>query len=132
MTARAEGTFSVKSWDEDTYQELDGKAKLTRARMVFTWTGDLEAESTSDTLMFYRDDGTAVYTGLERIVGKLAGRTGSFVLHADGGFEGGQATTRWRVIDGSGTGQLAGLRGEGTSVSTSEPPGSFSFDYELG
>ena len=29
MTQRAEGTFQVTSWDESTYEELDGKEKLT-------------------------------------------------------------------------------------------------------
>ena len=38
----------------------------------------------------------------------------------------------WRVSPGSGTGALAGLRGSGTSVATSEPPGTFTLDYELG
>jgi Protein of unknown function (DUF3224) len=131
MTARAEGTFTLTSWDESTYQELDGEAKLTKARMVFTWAGDAEGESTSDTFMCYRDDGTAVYTGLERIVGTLAGRSGSFVLRAEGAYEGGKATTRWHVIEGSGTGELTGLRGEGSSVAAAATGGTFSLDYDL-
>jgi hypothetical protein len=36
------------------------------------------------------------------------------------------------VIPGSGTGALAGLTGSGTSAATSEPPGTFTLDYELG
>jgi Protein of unknown function (DUF3224) len=132
MTARAEGTFTLTSWDESTYQELDGGAKLTKARMVFAWAGQAEGESTSDTFMCYRTDGTAVYTGLERIVGALAGRSGSFVLRAEGGYEEGKATTRWHVIEGSGTGELAGLSGEGSSVTNSQSGGTFSLDYDLG
>ena len=50
---------------------------------------------------------------------------------ADGSFADGAASGTWRVIPGSGTGGLAGLRGSGTSVATSTPPGTFTFDYEL-
>lgn len=132
MTTRAEGKFTVTSWDESTYAELAGEAKLTKARMTFAWTGDLQAESTSDTLMCYRADGTAVYTGLERIVGELGGRSGSFVLLASGAYAGGEARTTWHVIDGSGTGDLAGLSGEGMAVAASGPGGTFSLDYDLG
>jgi Protein of unknown function (DUF3224) len=128
----AAGTFTVKSWDESTYQELDGNAKLTKARIIYQLTGDLRAESTSDTLMCYADDGTAVYTGLDRLVGQLDGRSGSFVVLATGDYSGGVARITWRVVEGSGTGELAGLRGTGSAAATSEPPGTFSLDYELG
>ena len=66
------------------------------------------------------------------MVGSLAGRTGSFVLRADGTFSGGQALTNWQVVDGSATGQLRGLRGTGTAVTTSGSGGEFTLDYELG
>jgi hypothetical protein len=132
MTAHAEGTFTVKSWDENTYTELAGHAKLTRARMVFSYAGDLEAEGTSDTLMCYRDDGTAVYTGLDLMTGQLGDRSGTFVLRSEGAYQGGEAKTSWQIIEGSGTGGLAGLRGSGSAVSSSAPPGTFSLDYDLG
>jgi hypothetical protein len=132
MTARAQGTFTVKSWDENTYEELEGNAKLTKARMVFSYAGDLEAEGISDTLMCYRDDGTAVYTGLDLMTGQLGGRSGTFVLRSEGGYEGGAAKTSWHIVEGSGTGELAGLRGTGSSAASSSPPGTFSLDYDLG
>lgn len=132
MSAHAEGTFTVKSWDESTYQDLEGNAKLTQAKVTFACTGDLQAESSSESLMCYRDDGTAVYTGLERVVGELGGRSGSFVLRTGGAFEGGEARTTWQVIEGSGTGELTGLRGRGEAIAASGPGGTFTLDYELG
>jgi hypothetical protein len=131
MTARAEGTFTVKAWDESTYQELGGKAKLTRASMTFGYTGDLEATGGSETLMFYREDGTATYTGLERMEGRIGDRAGSFVLRADGAYDGAEAKSTWQVIDGSGTGDLRGLRGSGSSVAGGESGGTFTLDYDL-
>jgi Protein of unknown function (DUF3224) len=132
MTARAEGTFTVTSWEEDTYQELDGKAKLTRATVSYRLTGDIDADATWAAVMFYREDGTAEYTGLQHVTGQIAGQQGTCVMVADGSYSGGEARGTWRVIPGSGTGALAGLRGSGTSVATSEPPGTFTLDYELG
>ncbi len=132
MTARAEGTFTVTSWEEDTYQELDGKAKLTKASVGYRLTGDIDADATWTALMYYRDDGTAEYTGLQQVTGQIAGRAGTCVMVADGSFADGAARGTWRVIPGSGTGALAGLRGSGTSVATSEPPGTFTLDYDLG
>jgi hypothetical protein len=133
MTERAEGTFTVTAWDESTYEELDGKEKLTKASMTFAYAGDLEATGKSETVMFYREDGTAAYTGLERMVGRIGDRSGSFVLRGEGAFENGAASTTWRVVDGSGSGDLRGLRGTGSAVAASgQPGGTFTLDYDLG
>jgi hypothetical protein len=131
MTARAEGTFTVASWEEDTYQELADKGKLTRARVGYRLSGGIEGEATWDALMFYRPDGTAEYTGLQHVSAQIEGRSGTCVMVAAGTYADGAASGTWRVIPGSGTGGLAGLTGSGTSVATSTPPGTFAFDYEL-
>jgi hypothetical protein len=133
MSAHAEGTFTVASWEEDTYQELAGKEKLTRARMGFRLSGDLTGDLISDTLMYYREDGTAEYTGLQRFTGQIAGRSGTCVMIADGGYDGGEARSAWRVITGSGSEGLAGLTGSGDSVAgAGQPGGTYRLDYELG
>jgi len=133
MTARAEGTFTVASWEEDTYEDLDGQEKLTKARMGFRLRGDLNGDLVSDSLMYYREDGTAEYTGLQRFTGQVAGRSGSCVMIADGGYDGGEARSAWRVIPGSGSGDLARLEGSGVSVAgAGQPGGTYRLDYELG
>jgi Protein of unknown function (DUF3224) len=129
---RAAGTFSVKSWDENTYRQLDGEAKLTKAAVTFGLEGDLNGEATWEAIMCYRPDGTAVYTGFQHVTGALDGVQGSFVLRADGEFAAGDARSRWQVIEGSGTGGLASLTGNGTAVASASPTGIFEFDYSLG
>src|ERR1019366_1157095 len=47
------------------------------------------------------------------------GRSGSFVLLSTGAYADGEAKTSWQVVEGSGTGDLAGLRGQGSSVAAS-------------
>ena len=117
----ATGTFTIKAWDEQPWAELDEAPKLTHARVTTTYTGDLEGEGTSGLLMAY-DQADAGYAGYERFVGSLHGRPGSFVLRLGGGFTDGAATTTWTVVEGSGTGDLAGLQGEGGYVANQGEP----------
>jgi hypothetical protein len=132
LAKHAEGTFNVTSWDENTYQQLEGDAKLTKARIEQDFTGDIEARVTWETLMCYLQDGTAVYTGLARIEGRVGDRSGSFVMQTEGQFAGSEAKTKMSVVEGSGTGELTGLRGEGTSVAPHGSTGTYTLDYDLG
>ena len=131
MVTQAKGTFTVASWKEDTYEELGGDAKLTRARIVQEFTGDLEATGTAELLMCYAADGTATIVGLQRFLGRLGDRKGSFVLQSVGGYDGRDAKSTLTVVPGSGTEGLAGLRGVGSSTVGHEPPGVFTLDYDL-
>ena len=120
-TGTATGTFTIKAWDEQPWAEADKAPKLTHARVTTTYTGDLEGEGTYQLLMVY-DQADAAYAGYERFVGSLDDRSGSFVLRLGGGFEGGAARTTWTVVEGSGTGDLAGLQGEGGYVARQGEP----------
>jgi hypothetical protein len=55
----------------------------------------------------------ASFVGIERVSGSVAGRAGTFVLQDQGTLTGTHVTGRWSVVPGSGTGELAGLRGDG-------------------
>jgi hypothetical protein len=131
MKQTANARFAIKSWDEKPYSETPGEPKLTQASVSKSFTGDIEGESQVEYLMMYRTDGTATFVGIERISGKIGGKAGSFVLQRTGVFEGGQAKETYSVIPGSGTGQLAGLTGEGTSSVGHGGEHPFSLSYEL-
>jgi hypothetical protein len=124
--------FSIKSWDEKPYSEGEGLPKLTRASVVKAFSGDLEGEGHVEYLMMYRADGSATFVGFERIVGKLAGKDGTFVLQRTGVFEDGLAKESYSVVAGSGTGELQSLRGEGmTAVGHGlEHPMTLSYELE--
>jgi Protein of unknown function (DUF3224) len=133
MGTQATGTFEIDSWDEEPYDDNDG-AKLTRTRLTKTFRGDVEGESTAELLMAYAArEGSAAYVGFERVVGRVHGRSGSFVIHhtASSGGPDGEPSASWTVVPDSGTGELRGLRGEATI--TNEPDGghSFTLDYDL-
>jgi Protein of unknown function (DUF3224) len=128
MPKRAKGEFNVTGWDEDTYQEMGGKGKLTRAHIAQDYTGDLVAKGTWDLLMCYLADGTAVFAGLGQVEGKLGDRKGSFVMESRGTFDGEAARSNWGVIPGSGTGSLVGLEGKGQSVAPHGSTGTYDLD----
>ena len=131
MKQTANARFAIKSWDEKPYSEGQDLHKLTRATVSKTFTGDLEGEGQVEYLMMYRADGTAAFVGLERISGRLGGRSGTFVLQRTGVFEGGKASESYAVVPGSASGQLRGLRGGGTSAVGHGAEHPFTLDYEL-
>jgi len=132
MKQTANARFAIKSWDEKPYSEGENLPRLTRASVVKTFTGDIEGEGRVEYLMMYRSDGSAAFVGLERIVGRLGGRSGSFVLQRTGVFENGQARESYSVVTGSGTGELQALRGDGSSSVGHGLEHPFSLNYDLG
>lgn len=133
MSIYATGTFETKTWDEKTYDEIEGGGKLTRVRVTNSFRGDVQAESTLEYLMVYPDEKTASFVGLERIVGRIGDRSGSFVLQQSGTWEGGVVKCAWFVVPGSGTGDLRGLRGQGGFVWDGQhgQPTPFTLDYDF-
>ena len=80
MSERAVAAFTLASWDEKPYGEMQGLPKLTRVSATKSYQGDITGEGKPECLMMYRDDGSATFTCLERVVGTVGGRSGSFVL----------------------------------------------------
>ena len=131
MTKTANARFAIKAWDEKPYFEASGQPKLTRASVTKTFSGDIEGEGRVEYLMMYRADGTASFVGLERIEGRIGDSTGSFVLQRIGAFEGGQARESYSVVPGSGTGDLEGLEGGGSSSVGHGMEHPFELTYEI-
>ena len=127
----ANARFAIRSWDEKPYSEEQDQPKLTRASVIKSYTGDIEGEAQVEYLMMYRRDGSATFVGLERIVGRIGGKSGTFVLQRTGVFEGGQAKESYSVIPGSATGDLDGLVGDGSSAVGHGMEHPFTLRYEL-
>lgn len=117
MERTTETRLRIVSWDEKPYRELDDGTGFRRADVVLGEAGD-ELTATSESLLYYRADGTSEYVTLMRVDGALDGRSGSFVLRGHGTYDGTTARVLSEVVAGSGTGGLAGLRGGAESVST--------------
>jgi len=131
MSTHAQAKFEVQSWDETTYEELEGDAKLTRASVGQGFTGDLEGDGSVEWLMCYREDKTADFVGLQRFVGRLGGRSGSFVMQTRGSFDGTEAKGTLAVVERSGTEELAGITGTGGFAAPLGSTASVELDYDF-
>jgi hypothetical protein len=131
MSTRVTATLELKNWDEQPFEEMEGGSKLTRASVSQSVAGDIIGDATSESIMYYRQDGTASYTGLQRFVGRIGDLSGSFVVEATGNYDGNEAKTNIEVIPGSGTGDLSGLQGQGTFVAPHGPTGKLTLDYSI-
>ncbi len=130
MITSAAATFTLDEWDQETWDEAEG-AILAKARVVKTFSGDVEGTSVAQLLLCTAGEGSAVYVGLERIVGTVHGRTGTFVLHHTATASGGEQTGSWTVVPESGTAELWGLRGDASISIDADGNHLFTLDYHL-
>ncbi len=74
-------------------------------------------------------DGSAGYVLIERVRGRLHGRSGTFLLQHSGTLERGTPHQTIEVVPDSGSGELVGIRGRMT-IQVSGGAHSYEFDYE--
>jgi Protein of unknown function (DUF3224) len=108
----AKAKITVHNSEAKPYDQSAGPA-LMEINISETFTGDIDGESTVRALQIQGKDHSASLVSLQRFRGKLGGREGSFVLQGQETVENGKIKATWFVVPGSGTGDLAGLRGEG-------------------
>lgn len=130
MTKSASGTFEVKM----TPQAPDDKAAdaaLGRMSLDKQFHGDLEAASQGQMLTAMTDvQGSAGYVAIERVSGKLHGRSGTFVLQHSGTMTRGTPQLTITVVPDSGTDQLKGLAGK-MEINVADGKHSYAFEYTL-
>ncbi|MEO3808337.1 DUF3224 domain-containing protein [Sphaerisporangium sp. B11E5] len=120
MATQSKGTYQITGWDEKPYSEEKGQATLAKAHVTNTFDGDIKGDGVAEYLLVYpKGEGDASFIGLQEVNGTVNDRKGSFVLAIEGSFANGQAKGDWTVVDGSGKGELEGLKGKGGFVSTS-------------
>ncbi len=129
MDVHCVATFQVVNWEESPFDHYAAGTKVTRAEVTKTYSGDVDGESITQWLMSYDEDGSATFVGMERLVGRIAGQTGSLVLQHVGAFEAGAAKADLSVTRGSGTEDLAGATGTGKFLA--DPAGSVTLDLSL-
>ncbi|MEV8632427.1 DUF3224 domain-containing protein [Streptosporangium sp. NPDC051023] len=112
----AEGTFKVVRFTNEPYKQLPGGASLSRFSALDAFEGDIQGEGEAEAEMFNRADGTTRDVGYIVITGTLGGRSGSFVVETTGTFDGKSVASEWKVVPGTGTGELRGLQGQGVET----------------
>jgi Protein of unknown function (DUF3224) len=127
----ASGPFDVQMNPDPSYEAADGGNVLGRMSFSKQFHGELDATSVVQML----SAGTAVkgsagYVAIERVVGRLAGRAGTFVLQHSGTMNRGQASLSVTVVPDSGTDELAGLAGT-MAIDIVDGAHFYRFDYTL-
>src|SRR5215472_16530126 len=114
MPIRVNGHCETTDWREEPYFEDDREVKLARASVTTIFSGGVSGEATAQYLQVYVSHERGKFIGLERVVGSVGERRGSFVVQTEGTFEPGTLRAQWAVVPGSGRGGLTNLRGSGT------------------
>ena len=113
------GTFKVLGWEERSYDAAD-LPQLAHAAVSQELQGGIEGEASIQYLLASREDRSASFFGLARVVGRIGERSGTFVMQDVGTFENGVAKGRWTILSGTSTGDFEGIRGEGFFDTTDE------------
>jgi hypothetical protein len=112
---QAQATIAVSVWQPQPYEEPGDGPALVRIHVEETFEGDISGSGVATFLQVLRGDGSATFCALERVVGEIDGRSGTFVLQDSGTLDAeGNVSGAWFVVPGSATGALTGLRGEGS------------------
>jgi len=127
----ATGTFEILSAEESAYHEADGEARTTHASGTQRFSGEIEGDGTIEWLMCYLPAGGARFVGLQRISGSIGGRKGTLVIDAVGDHDGRASSASWHIVGGSGTGALAGIRGEGGFEASGGSTVTYRLEYEI-
>jgi len=130
MSQLAKGVFTVKLLSQ-TLADPDAGNTLGRLSIAKDFSGDLLATSKGEML----SAGTAVkgsagYVAIERVVGSLHGRSGSFVLQHSGTMNRGEPQLSVTVVPDSGTDALEGLTGQ-LSIVIVDGEHRYEFGYSL-
>lgn len=128
----AKGTFETANWNaQPAYDERDG-VSLAHVTLSKTFAGDLSGTGAVSMIVSGSEhEDSRSYVAMERIIGTLNGREGSFVVQHNAVSDRGADSLRITVVPGSGTGDLAGLRGEFQIHVAPDGSHSYTFDYEL-
>lgn len=129
-TNHASGTFEVKLVPQDN--DTSGHPSILRMLFDKQFHGDLEA--TSHGLMMAVGTGekgsSGGYVAMERVTGKLHGRSGTFALQHSGTMTRGLQQLTVTVVPDSGTDKLAGLSGAMT-ITIVDGKHFYAFEYTL-
>lgn len=127
---KATATFTIDRWDETDRHEQP-EVTLVRTTVEKTFTGGFEGRSLAWLTMLHAPGELHAYDGYERLDGRLDGRAGGFVLNHDATASPAGQRAIWRIVDGSGTGALAGITGQATITRHDGGGHTFELDYAL-
>ena len=133
---KARGKHTPEGWKEEAIQNF-GDQQIARVSTGFRITGEIEGTAKTEYVMYYEKadpkdmhNSVAQYTGYAHFEGAVNGKKGSFVIRDTGTYGGGEAKSELTIVEGSGRGELAGIRGSGQYVA-SQTEMYYELEYDL-
>jgi hypothetical protein len=124
--------FEVTGWEPEPLSLGEaGAVAFGRVTLRKTFSGPLTGTSVVAMTSVAVGEAPAGYVAVELVTGTLDGRSGSFVLQHTGVVDGSAGSPGGVVLPGTGTGELAGLRGS-MSIEHDDAGAVLTLDYELG
>jgi hypothetical protein len=110
MTKQITIPFQLTGWDAVNYDETTDSPTLSRVTVKKSFDGEaFKGTSVGELLMCASKDNAAGYTIMDRFFVEIEGRRGSFVaIH---GATTDEQRALGKIVPGSGTEELAGIRG---------------------
>ena len=128
----ATGPFDVKVVPQKPDTQVARAANIGRLTIDKRFHGDLEAISKGEMLATQTEmKGSAGYVAMERVTGKLKGRTGSFVLQHSATMTRGTPASSITVVPDSGTGELRGIAGKMSITVAADGAHSYEFEFRF-
>ena len=132
QSQRATGSFDVKVVPQKPDTQVARAANLCRLTIDKRFHGDLEGISKGEMLALQTESkGSAGYVALERVTGKLKGRSGSFVLQHSATMNRGDCGREISVVPDSASGELRGLSGKMIITVAADGTHNYEFDFKL-
>jgi hypothetical protein len=113
MKNKISGTYKTTHWNEQEYSQLEGGPKLTVAENELALEGGIQGKGIRRYSVVHMTDGSNRHTGHMSITGRVGDREGSFVVEDSGMGSADGASGTWKIVAGSASGELAGLKGSG-------------------
>lgn len=111
MNLTVRSPFKITAW-EPAADENDEIADIARARIRKQFSGEMDATSVANAILYQTPVKSGGYTAIERITGKIGDRDGSFVVQHSGIRDSdGNGPSYGDVVPGSGTGDFEGVTG---------------------
>ena len=127
---KASGSFDVVMKPQSEPDTTPG-ARLGRMSLDKQFHGDLSGVGKGEILSALTDtEGSAGYVAIERVVGTLHGRKGSFVFQHTGTMNRGAQQLSISVVPDSGSGELSGLSGL-FLINNADGNHLYTFEYSL-
>ena len=111
MNLTVKAPFKITGW-EPFSEENDEIADIARARIRKQFTGEMDATSVANAILYQTPVKSGGYAAIERITGKIGDSEGSFVVQHCGIRDSvGNGASYGDVVPGSGTGDFEGVTG---------------------